>query len=43
MATRKAMGRPTKVDYRIIIKLADAIQHNTMSGSQYTEHTPEVN
>jgi len=22
------MGRPPKVDYRIIIKLADAIQHN---------------
>lgn len=29
MATKKAVGRPTKVDYRIIIKLADAIQHNS--------------
>lgn len=28
MATKKAVGRPTKLDYRIIIKLADAIQHN---------------
>lgn len=28
MATKKAVGRPHKVDYRIIIKLADAIQHN---------------
>lgn len=28
MATKKAVGRPTKVDYRIMIKLADAIQHN---------------
>lgn len=29
MAAKKAVGgRPTKVDYRIIIKLADAIQHN---------------
>lgn len=28
MATKKAVGRPNKVDYRIIIKLADAIQHN---------------
>lgn len=25
----KAIGRPTKVSYRTIIKLADAIQHNT--------------
>ncbi len=29
MATKKPVGRPTKVDYRIIIKLADAIQHNS--------------
>jgi len=28
MAAQKAVGRPLKVDYRIIIKLADAIQHN---------------
>lgn len=28
MATKKPMGRPPKVDYKIIIKLADAIQHN---------------
>lgn len=28
MAIKKAVGRPSKVDYRIIIKLADAIQHN---------------
>lgn len=28
MAAKKAIGRPSKVDYRIIIKLADAIQHN---------------
>lgn len=29
MATPKAVGRPPKVNYKIIIKLADAIQHNT--------------
>jgi ACT domain-containing protein len=29
MAVKKAVGRPLKVDYKIIIKLADAIQHNT--------------
>jgi hypothetical protein len=29
MAAKKATGRPLKVDYRTIIKLADAIQHNT--------------
>lgn len=28
MATKKAVGRPHKVNYRTIIKLADAIQHN---------------
>jgi len=28
MAAQKAVGRPPKVDYRIMIKLADAIQHN---------------
>jgi len=28
MTIRKAVGRPTKINYRIIIKLADAIQHN---------------
>lgn len=28
MAAKKAIGRPLKVDYKIIIKLADAIQHN---------------
>lgn len=28
MTAKKAVGRPNKVDYRIIIKLADAIQHN---------------
>ena len=28
MAIKKAMGRPSKVDYRTMIKLADAIQHN---------------
>jgi ACT domain-containing protein len=26
--SKKAIGRPQKVDYKIIIKLADAIQHN---------------
>lgn len=25
---KKATGRPTKIDYQTIIKLADAIQHN---------------
>jgi len=25
----KAIGRPTKVNYRTIIKLADSIQHNS--------------
>ena len=29
MTTKKAIGRPLKVDYKIIIKLADAIQHNS--------------
>ena len=28
MTAKKAIGRPLKVDYKIIIKLADAIQHN---------------
>lgn len=28
MATQKAIGRPPKVNYRVMIKLADAIQHN---------------
>lgn len=30
MATKKQkpLGRPCKVDYRVMIKLADAIQHN---------------
>jgi ACT domain-containing protein len=28
MTTKKAIGRPPKVNYKIIIKLADAIQHN---------------
>ena len=28
MAAHKAIGRPPKVNYKIIIKLADAIQHN---------------
>lgn len=28
MTTKKATGRPLKVDYKIIIKLADALQHN---------------
>lgn len=26
---KKATGRPTKINYQTIIKLADAIQHNT--------------
>lgn len=29
MTAKKAIGRPLKVDYKIIIKLADAIQHNS--------------
>lgn len=29
MTAKKTIGRPLKVDYKIIIKLADAIQHNT--------------
>ena len=29
MAAPKAVGRPPKVNYKIIIKLADAIAHNT--------------
>ena len=29
MATQKAIGRPPKVNYKIMIKLADAIQHNS--------------
>ena len=28
MTAKKAIGRPLKVDYKIIMKLADAIQHN---------------
>lgn len=28
MTAKKPIGRPLKVDYKIIIKLADAIQHN---------------
>ena len=28
MVIKKAIGRPHKVDYRVMIKLADAIQHN---------------
>jgi ACT domain-containing protein len=28
MAVGNAVGRPTKINYRIIIKLADSIQHN---------------
>lgn len=28
MAIKKATGRPHKVNYRVMIKLADAIQHN---------------
>ena len=28
MAIKNAVGRPLKVDYKIMIKLADAIQHN---------------
>lgn len=29
MTAKKTIGRPTKVNLKIIIKLADAIQHNT--------------
>ena len=29
MAAQKAVGRPPKVNFKIIIKLADAIQHNS--------------
>lgn len=29
MGAQKATGRPPKVNYKIIIKLADAIQHNS--------------
>lgn len=29
MATHKAIGRPPKVNYKIITKLADAIAHNS--------------
>lgn len=28
MAIKKTVGRPTKMDFRILIKIADAIQHN---------------
>jgi DNA-binding phage protein len=28
MTAKKAVGRPLKVDYKIMIKLVDAIQHN---------------
>lgn len=28
MHTKRTVGRPLKVNYKIIIKLADAIQHN---------------
>lgn len=28
MAIKRAVGRPTKVDYRVIMKLADALQHS---------------
>jgi len=28
METKKAVGRPHKINYRTIIRLADAIQHN---------------
>lgn len=28
MTTVKSVGRPLKVDYKVMIKLADAIQHN---------------
>ena len=29
MNAKKAVGRPLKVDYKIIVKLADAIQHSS--------------
>lgn len=29
MLVKKTMGRPDKVNYRIIMRLADAIAHNT--------------
>lgn len=29
MTTQKAIGRPPKVNFKIMIKLADAIQHNS--------------
>lgn len=29
MATKNAVGRPPKVNYKTIIKLADSIQHNS--------------
>ncbi|MDB5182413.1 MAG: hypothetical protein JWO47_197 [Candidatus Saccharibacteria bacterium] len=29
MEIKKAIGRPPKVNYRVIIKLADSIQHNS--------------
>lgn len=29
MAIKKAVGRPSEVDYRTMIKLADSIQHNS--------------
>lgn len=28
MVIKKAVGRPHEVDYRVIIKVADALQHN---------------
>ena len=28
MTIKKSVGRPLKVDYKVVIKLADAIQHN---------------
>jgi ACT domain-containing protein len=28
MTAKKAIGRPPKVNYKIMVKLADAIQHN---------------
>jgi len=28
MAVKNAIGRPNKVNYRVMIKVADAIQHN---------------
>jgi ACT domain-containing protein len=29
MSIKKSIGRPHKVDYKIMIKLADSIQHNS--------------